>query len=142
MKRVICMILALTACISLCLPASAVVVNKDEVAMNDPFCEIEPKGFKTTFTIDLEADGKYHQVYPTSGIFELTTGEVILEGTWSPTYARVAFELIAADGGGYHRSGVSSNEKCEMYAYESSSYTIYAKAVDTAVTGTVSVDVR
>ena len=143
MKRLLSMILALVSCLALCLPAAAAVSDPLAFSMNNPGAEITRRGVADTFRLDLPADGTYHQVYPEGGgSIELTPGDVILRGTWSPTYARVSFKLIAADGGGISNSGAASGETVNLYSYYNSTYILYARAEDAPVSGTVQINIR
>lgn len=148
-KKIMGMALAVVMCVVMCVPvfaaASESAVSEPVVPQPDVFWtntvgnEVTPLGEVHTVSVNVPADGAFHKIYPSSGIYELSQGSMTISGTWSPSYAELEFKVTAANGSSSGSGGISSGNSVTLPLVYNSTYTVYAKALDVAVSGLVNI---
>ena len=153
MKRLFAMILAVSLCLSLCIPVLASENEKEEIieilSLNDISAEFDSsllgedtvyddegilRSIVNTYSINVPYDGNYHTL---DSSLELTPCTVSFVGAWGPSYARLTVEIISDDGSYGTLTSVASGETGALRIRQAGTYTIHVKAVSTALNGTM-----
>lgn len=137
-----CMVLSMLSVGAIAAVSEPVIVDPNTVSATTIGENIVPFGEVHTVSMNIPADGNFHQIYPGSGSFEMTKGHADISGTWSPSYAKVEFKLTAANGTSSGSGGIKSGESTTLFAIRDSDYIVYARASDTALSGTVNITTR